>query len=340
MSGVTDGLRGPLLVVGAYGYRNLGDEAILAGLLARLDSQPVTVVSRDPDDTRRLHDVATIDTGAAVRALRHNTTMVIGGGGLFGRDMGRIGRLLPGFGLAAVAAGRSVVVTGVDIDTKLVRTARLLVPRLMRRATRVSVRDRLSAAHLQNWGVHARIEPDLSEWMPPQPHEVGERLLREAGVNPHRSVVGVALAGVRPALADAALEAVVAAMDEMPDHQFCFVPMSRHPRAPTHDDLYLARRLQARRPRLAVLDGAPHPAAVLSAFGLFSAVVSMRYHGMLFAQRASVPLVPVAYAEKNVRWLAERNLAAVPPEPKTLTVALHRALASDQRPTRLATIAS
>ena len=84
-------------------------------------------------------------------------------------------------------------------------------------------------------------------------------------------------------------------------------------------------------PRLAVAEGECHPAAVLSAFGLLSAVVSMRHHGMLFAERASVPLVPLVYAEKNVRWLGERDLVAIPAAVEPLLAALRTALARDGR---------
>jgi polysaccharide pyruvyl transferase WcaK-like protein len=327
MTGTMDRLRGPVLVVGAYGYRNVGDEAILAGLLTKLRRRDVAVVSRDPAATSRLHNVPAIGLAAAGPALLRHRSVVIGGGGLFGRDVGSIGRLLPLFGLAAVALGRRVVVDGVDVEADLSPTARRLVPRLLRRASEVTVRDPRSVAILQGWNVPAKLGPDLSHWMPVATDLAGRQLLREAGIDPRYPVVGLALAGVRPRLADAALAAVAGAMVALPDTQFCFIPMSRHPRVAAHDDLRLARRLREARPRLAIVEGDHHPATVLSAFGKLSAVVSMRYHGMLFAERAGVPLVPLVYAEKNARWLDEHGLKAVPPDSDVLTAALRTALA-------------
>ena len=50
------------LIIGHYGFKNLGDEAILTGMLTLLrDKFPDgrwTVASGDPDDTRRRHGVA------------------------------------------------------------------------------------------------------------------------------------------------------------------------------------------------------------------------------------------------------------------------------------------
>ena len=57
MSAIEGRLRSPVLVVGAYGYGNVGDEAILSGLLARLGGHAVTVVSRSPTETSALHGV-------------------------------------------------------------------------------------------------------------------------------------------------------------------------------------------------------------------------------------------------------------------------------------------
>jgi polysaccharide pyruvyl transferase WcaK-like protein len=340
MNAELDRLPGPILVVGGYGYGNVGDEAILSGLLAKLGPRPVTVVSRDPAETTRLHGVPAIPHAAAVAALRHHRAVVIGGGGLFGRDMGRVGRLLPLFGLMAVALGRAVGVGGVDVDPRLALSARVPVPALMRRAAHVTVRDRRSIAILEGWNVQATVAPDLSCSMPEASVGVGAELLRSAGVDPDRPVIGLALTGVRPELADAALTAVSGAMNALPEAQFCFMPMSRHPTVAAHDDLRLAQRLQDAQPRLAIVTAAAHPADVLSAFGQLSAVVSMRYHGMLFAERAGVPLVPLVYAEKNVRWLDELGIEAVPAASEPLTAALRAALAGDERANRRRRVAS
>jgi polysaccharide pyruvyl transferase WcaK-like protein len=342
MSGPFDELPDPILVVGGYGYRNVGDEAILAGLLNRLEGRRVTVVSRDPRATSHMHGIRAVGIGTAVVVLPRHRSVIIGGGGLFGPDMGRIGRLLPGFGIGAAALGHRVVIEGVDVEPELApHGARSLVPRLMRRASRVTVRDRRSAGVLERWGVRANLAPDLSLWMPAAPAEIGRALLRGAGVDLDRPVVGVALTDARPQIGEAALAAMAVTMDALPEVEFCFIPMSRHPRVPSHDDLLLGRRLQALQPRLTIVEHEHHPSAVLAAFGQLVGVVSMRYHAMLFAERAAVPLVPLVYAEKNVRWLDEHGMAAVPAEGRAVTEAvaagvrrmraLHRGASGAQR---------
>jgi polysaccharide pyruvyl transferase WcaK-like protein len=331
MSMALERLPEPILVVGAYGYGNVGDEAILAGLLSRLGERRLTVVSRDPEWTRRMHRAEAIGIREAAPALRRHRSVIIGGGGLFGRDIGAIGRLLPAFGLAASALGRPVYVEGIDLDARLVPSARLLVPRLMRRATHVSVRDRQSASMLRDWGIEADIAPDLSTSMLAAPVRDGRALIRSAGVETRRPVVGLALTGIVPRLTDQVVNTVTGAMDAMPDVQFVFIPMSRHLGVAAHDDLVLAHRLRAMRPRLIIVEEVAHPSVVLAAFSQLTAIVAMRYHSMLFAERAGVPLVPLVYAEKTARWLEERGLAPIPARTPEVLAGLQDAIVRGRR---------
>jgi polysaccharide pyruvyl transferase WcaK-like protein len=300
-----------MLVVGGYGYRNVGDEAILAGLLTGLQGRRVTIVSRSPAETTALHAVRAVPVTAAVAELARHRSLLIGGGGLFGRDMGAIGRMLPAYGLLAAALGRTVALHGIGIDHDLPLVTAAALRRLARRADHVTVRDPASAEVLRAWGVEAAVGPDLSSALRPATPAAATARLRAAGVDPRRPLVGLSLTAVNPALTDAVLDAVGSVMDALPDVQFAFIPMSQHPFVARHNDLLLAHRLQARQPRLRILEGWSHPSEVLAVFGQLDVVVGMRYHSLLFADRAATPCVPIAYAEKVSSWLADTGAAAV-----------------------------
>jgi polysaccharide pyruvyl transferase WcaK-like protein len=299
--------RKPVLVVGAYGYRNVGDEAILAGLLRLLGRDGVTVVSRAPAETAARYGVAAVGIAGALPALRRHHGLVIGGGGLFGRDLGLVGRLLPVFGLLASAMGRDVAVVGVGIDRAMPRLGAWLLSRLARRARLVTVRDLESANQLAILGIAAELRPDLSILAPSAGRATGLAALRSLGFEPRRRpVIGLALTAVNAGLVEPMTEAVIAAVDALPDVDFCLIPMSRHPFVAAHNDELLARRLVERRPRLRIL-GSDDPAVVLGVFEALSAAVCMRYHSLLFAERCGVPTIPIAYAEKCIHWLSERG---------------------------------
>jgi polysaccharide pyruvyl transferase WcaK-like protein len=320
-------LDGPILVLGGYGYRNVGDEAMLAGLLRQIGpDRRVSVVSRTPAETAALHGVKAIQLWRSVAALRSHRSLIIGGGGLFGRDMGALGRLVPLYGLLASALGVKVALHGVGVDREMRPIAASLLRRLGKRAVDVTVRDRESAQVLAEWGIGANVAPDLSAGVEPAPARRGSELLRRAGIDPKRPVVGLALTAMREHQT-AALEAAVAhCIDALPEVQFCLIPMSQHPFVPAHNDLVLARRLQRSSPRLAVLEGSLSPGEVMAVFGRLTAAVCMRYHSLVFAERAATPIIPVPYAPKCIAWIDEHGLQPVPLEPEALVSAVRAAV--------------
>lgn len=318
----------PTLVLGGYGYRNAGDEAILGGLLQVLGRDDVTVVSRAPAETAATHDVRSIGFGDAPRALLRHRGLVIGGGGLFGRDMGAFGRLLPLAGLGASATGREVALIGVGFDRAMPRSSAFLVGRLAAAATSVTVRDEASRSVLAGFGTAARIGPDLSSFVPSAGRAAGARHLRAVGLDQsRRPVVGLALTAIDPGLAARVRRAVVSAVDALPGVDFCLVPMSRHPFVAAHNDELFARSLAAERPRLRVLVPPDDAGQLLGIFEAFAAAVCMRYHSLLFAERAGIPIVPFAYADKCRQWLAECGMSPLEPSPAAIVDALAGGLA-------------
>ncbi len=299
----------PILVVGGYGYRNLGDEAILAGLLQMLGpDRAVTVVSRAPAETTALHQVPSVPIRRALPELARHRTLLIGGGGLFGRDMGLIGRLLPAFALLAAGSGREVAIHGVGVDPDLPAVTRRLLAVIASRAVELSVRDLASQARLGVDPQRVEVRPDLSSLVAAARPARGRAVLRAAGLDPARPIVGLALTALNPAVLTSLMDDVIETIDQLPTVQFCFIPMSQHPHRAAHNDLLLARMLQAKRPRLAVLEGLFDPSVALAVFGRLEAAVCMRYHSLLFAARAGIPILALPYAPKCDVWLAEHAM--------------------------------
>ena len=304
----------PTLVVGGYGYRNAGDEAMLTGLLDMLGRDGTSVVSRAPAETTAQHGVRAVSVGGAPAAMVRHRSLVIGGGGLFGRDMGALGRLLPVAGILAAASGRPVALAGIGVDDGMPWTSRRLLAKLGERSRSVVVRDEESRRVLAELGVTASVEPDLSSLVPSAGSSTGEQQLRSVGLEPaRRPVVGLCLTAVNATLVAPMRQAILEVVDARPDLDFCLIPMSRHPFVATHNDEILARGLVVERPRLRVMLPPDDPTMLLGVFEALAAAVCMRYHSLLFAHRAGIPMIGMVYAEKCRHWLSERGLEPVEP---------------------------
>ena len=321
-------IRDPVLVVGGYGYRNVGDEAMLAGLLRILDGRRVTVLSRAPIETSAMHGVRTVPLWQAPTQLRTHATLLIGGGALFGPDMGRLGRALPMYGRFARLAGRRLVAAGISIERGMPPVRERLARILLSGADWVQVRDQRSSEVLDAWGVGSALGADLSAALVPSRPAVGRGLLQAAGVNPHKPVVGLAVTAVNGPVGRQVGQAVIGLARRSSGVELCLIPMSQHPFVATHNDLIFCRSLQAAAPSLRILEGFHPPAAILSVFQSLSAAVCMRYHSFVFAERFGIPFVGYTYAPKVTAWLEERALTPSEPTANLLAAEIDRLLAA------------
>ncbi len=320
---------GRVLILGGYGVRNVGDEAILSGMLRQLPpGVKASVVSRSPADTTAMHGVRAIGVAMAAAELARSDMLIVGGGGLFSADTGPFGRFIPAFCRLALMLRKPVAFHGVGVYSStspaLLHDLATLAPRL----EWFTVRDAVSLRTLEAAGVTATCSGDLSHHMAQSGANEAESLLDAAGIDLARPVVGLSLTAINDSLAGFVRDAVPSLIEALPDVQFCFVPMSQHPTNPRHDDLLFAGQLQGLAPRLRIIEGWHHPAAYLELFGRLDAAICSRFHSFLFAHRMQTPIVPLPYSEKCIGWLEEQGVQAPELTSESLIAAVDEAVAS------------
>ena len=150
-----------ILLSGYYGYNNIGDEAVLGGILAGLREElpeftPV-VLSGDPESTRRMHDVAAIPRmklGAITAALQEAALFISGGGSLL-QDVTSKRSPLYYLGVLWLAhrAGVPAMVLAQGLGPLNHPLNRLLARRILDGTRAITVRDAVSAEFLAGLGV-------------------------------------------------------------------------------------------------------------------------------------------------------------------------------------------
>lgn len=85
-------MRSGVVIAGYYGAQNIGDEAILSGMIQSLKNEgitDITVLSRCPELTKKVHKVESISIGRRLKGLidiykllRKKQLFILGGGGL------------------------------------------------------------------------------------------------------------------------------------------------------------------------------------------------------------------------------------------------------------------
>jgi polysaccharide pyruvyl transferase CsaB len=265
--------------LGYYGFGNLGDEAVLAGIRTALGETfpkaEFLVLTNDAAATQTLHPgVQTANRWRwkdAITALQGTDLFVFGGGSLL-QDATSARSVLWYALMAAIARRKAqrVLWWGQGVGPLQSPTSRTLVRLIGNQADAITVRDEKSAALLKELGVKRSIEvvadPAFALTPAPasQPHGVLVALRRWPGVSP--STLAHALPGATA----------------LPMH----LP----------DDLEAQGELPCYNWQLA---GA-RVEDVLGQVAVAELCVAMRLHALIFAARCATPFVALSYDPKVV----------------------------------------
>ncbi|MCE5238901.1 polysaccharide pyruvyl transferase CsaB [bacterium] len=290
-----------ILLSGYYGFRNTGDEAVLAGIIEglrrRLPEVELCVLSADPPATSAEYGVDAADrwrTPVIWSELRRADFLIQGGGSLL-QDvtspqspiyylgvlhMARLARTPYMIFAQGIGPLRSAFLRGVTV-------------RNLRRARAVTVRDDESARMLREWGLsrpEVQVTADPGLLVAPSDEERREELLRQLDLSPDQPYMVIALREW-PGL-QALLPHLVELLRRR-DEALLVLPFQFERDLPLALDLsrmlpnrvHLPRDLLSPADSVAVIKGA-------------RAVIGMRLHAMIFAAAVQTPAVAISYDPK------------------------------------------
>jgi polysaccharide pyruvyl transferase CsaB len=275
-----------VLLSGYYGFGNLGDEALLAGLIQELKvrGHRVTVLSRRPELTRELHGVpARHRTRDVLPALLRCDALISGGGGLLqDRTSRRSLRYYLGVIRLAKILGKRVIVYGQSVGPLTDAGKRSVAAAL--RNVPIAVRDEGSRTLLTSLGLESYLTADAALLLPPVP----------SADDPGAPVLLIPRGGY-PEITQGLSELAV----RLATKGVCLAGLALQPE---EDDTAL-REIQ----RAAPIErwNAPTPAEALGAVVKAGYVVSGRLHGLIFALLERKGCSGLVYDPKVAAFLRE-----------------------------------
>lgn len=315
MDGATSRLR--IGISGSYGGMNLGDEAILEGILAQLRASipaEITVFSRDPLDTFARHQVEhvinirNLTRRESTREIQGLDLLILGGGGiLYDREAEVFLREI----FIAHELGIPVVVYAISAGPLITRSARRAVQAGLNAAALITVRDRQGNRLLEEAGVTSEIHLTADPAFLIPPEALSDEVLRAEGVEFDRHLVGFSVREPGPAAPDIEPEKyyglLANAADftvEKLDANVLFVPMEKTDLQ--HSHAVIARMRNAERAE--VIRHRYSPRQILELIGRFELAIGMRLHFLIFAARRGTPFVALPYASKVTGLLGDLEM--------------------------------
>jgi polysaccharide pyruvyl transferase CsaB len=295
-------------VLGSYGGLNVGDEAILASVLAGLRAlRPgarLMVFSRNAEHTRGFHNVDEVvalehaDRRELAGAMNRLNLLVLGGGGVvYDGECQRYLRVVQ----AAHAAGVPVFVHAIGAGPLTEHGDGAIARNALQPVHDLVVRDEGSKHVLEHVGVDTEITVTADPALLLRPGVFTRMRLVREGIPNHARLVGVSVR--EPGRAAEFLDEdgyydLLAVVSDFLVHRLdahvVFLPMERNDLRHSHS--VLSRMTDPARGR--VLHGPFQPGEVLGLMDHLDLVVGMRLHLLIFAAMAGVPFLPLPYAGK------------------------------------------
>lgn len=303
--------RAGVLICGAYGMSNAGDEAILQAILAEMRSidpdMPITVLSRTPGATAEKHGVEALhmfDIFEIWKAMRRRKVYINGGGSLIqdvtsSRSIWYYLYTL----MAAKHRGCRVLMYGCGIGPVKKKRNRALTKFVLNRyVDSITLREEHSLGELESMGVKkprviVASDPALS--LTAADKAEIDCLMARHGLDSGGRYLCFCLrnwAGYKDKAAAFGAAADYAA--EVYGLSPVFLLVNR-----LKDGQPSARAIESMKTRCVVVDEAMSTALTVGFISRMSAVVAMRLHALIFAASQSVPLAGVSYDPKVSAFL-------------------------------------
>jgi polysaccharide pyruvyl transferase WcaK-like protein len=314
------GRRKRVLLFGNYGRGNLGDEGILASVLASLTPvADVTVVSRAPATLTRQHGVDAVKMMSlrGAFALLRCDHVAIGGGGMFGNGMNLVTSLLPVIALLSQKIGKETLFLATGAYSSSPSWVQRCLKQVAASSLFVSVRDKESAAVLGR-GPETVIVDDPAMNLVPAPARLTSAALAAAGVRLDRPLLGISLKPTHYEDRNHAQVLAAAAVCEWWRRTLdgdcvllCLSGRGDNGLGLEVTDQTMAEQVLGLTAGL----GGVHrfgpevpPDLMKAAIGQMRLVVGHRLHAQIYAWSMGVPLVGISYERKSDCFLEARQL--------------------------------
>ncbi|HWR31468.1 MAG TPA: polysaccharide pyruvyl transferase CsaB [Negativicutes bacterium] len=299
-----------LVISGYYGFGNAGDEAMLSamvGALRAIDSQiQITVISGNPDDTRKQYGVLAVHRlnlwGIACAIFKSD--LLISGGGSLLQDVTSGRSIFYYLGIMQIAClfGRPIMLYAQGIGPIRSKVARAFMKHVGNCIAGGTVRDEGSLTELAGLGV---IRPKVTVTADPvlalelTSTEAGREILDNLGLSGEGPLIGFS---VREWQGRDHYKTVFAAVADRlvveTGARIVFIPMQ------WPDDVQAARLVAARMKQPhGVIGKKCDTSELLSVVRNLDLLVGVRLHALIFAAVMERPFVGVSYDPKIDRFL-------------------------------------
>ncbi|HZK56978.1 MAG TPA: polysaccharide pyruvyl transferase CsaB [Clostridia bacterium] len=297
-----------IFIFGYYGFKNIGDEAILSSIidtLRKIDPDIIiSALSYSAQYTEDLHNIKAISRNnlrEIVRAIKEADLVISGGGSLL-QDVTSNRSLIYYLGIIYLAKkmNKKVMFYGNGIGPINKNISKYLINRVANKVDMIAVRDYNSLIELKSLGINRNIEvtADATFVLEPVSENRVKEILGNQGIPTDKPLIGVS---VRPWKNDASLKKALSKFGDYVTEKnmnILFIPMQ-----PSRDIPVSREICESMKNRAYIIEEELNPREVMGLIGHMDILVGMRLHALIFAAGMSVPMLGIEYDPKVKSFL-------------------------------------
>ena len=295
-----------ILISGYYGFKNSGDDALLAAIIQDLkrykESPNIVVLSANPAETREIYRVKAINRFNLLKILKHmkNAEMLISGGGTLIQDRTSTKSLMYYLAVISLALKKHLKVmlysNGIgplEKPNNIKKTRKILD-----RVDLITLRDERSLNTLKEIGVENKnvivtadpaLELDIAD------EARGRDILKRAGVPEGKKLLGVSVR--RWKTTDSEFEDNIAWVCDYASECYGFHTVLL-PMQTSRDMASLQNIKRAMKHDATIIDERCNVGDTMSVMKCFDLCIGMRLHTLIYAVINSIPLIGLVYDPK------------------------------------------
>ena len=295
-----------VMISGYYGFHNSGDDSILSSIISNLRCKcpniNITVLSKNPQETAKIHGVDAIDRfniRKIMSALRRTKLLISGGGSLL-QDVTSSASLYYYLAVMRLAklCGAKVMLYANGIGPISKKRNIRCVKNVVNKTDLVTLREKNSRAELQ--GILEENVPVFVTADPVYALENGDRVwvdeaIRNSGIPDGAEFFIIALREWK--YSDKEIEAKIAEFADAVSQKYGIIPLV----VPMQDiyDKEISERIAKKiNSRCGLLECGLPPKTMMGIVGRAKFVVGMRLHTLIYAVKNSVPAIALDYDPK------------------------------------------
>lgn len=301
-----------VMISGYYGFHNSGDDSILRAIINSLRAEcpnlKIVVLSKSPEETRRIYGVDSLDRFnlPKIYALMRRTRLLISGGGSLIQDVTSSKSLYYYLAIMKMAkrAGARIMLYANGIGPIKKSTNIKKVQETLALADEVTLRENASASELKKLSpaIKPIVTADPVFTLKPETGGEAERILKASGLKEGQRFFIVAVRSWRENPKDMAKRIADFCENVYKTHKVLPLIMPMQPSFDTEVSENIEKLLTC--PHM-IITKSFAPSVMLSIVGKAEFVLGMRLHTLIYAARMGVPVIALEYDPKISAIMAE-----------------------------------